>query len=133
MVIHSDIADRSWSACRSGGRRPRTCTAPDRIGSCLRLRRLGGQNYVREFAQGDRRAWQGGEAGATYLEFEQPHSWNIGTPHFGREVSQVSKLYISENGRHLRSTAKLYAGAFGQVGYGLGWVAFSRAHFVAPL
>lgn len=132
-VINSDIADRKLvgMSCGVAGDLANLPLKTAAVDVCVCVGSV--VNYVRESARAI------GELGRVVrpggrliLEFESSASLEyLGTPHFGRDVSQVSTFYITENENiwvyaeaHMR---RLLDAA------GFDVIAVDRAHFVAPL
>jgi SAM-dependent methyltransferase len=133
VVIDCDIADRKLVGMPRGvaGDLTKLPLAAGSIDTCICVGSV--VNYVRELPQAIAEIGRVvKDNGNLVLEFESSCSLEyIGTPHFGKDVSQVSTFYIYENENiwiyHVDHMRKLLRDAGFEV------VAESRAHFLAPL
>lgn len=133
MVINSDIADRKLvgMSCGVAGDLAHLPLQTAAVDVCVCVGSV--VNYVRELPKAIGELGRVVKPGGNLiLEFENSRSLEyIGTPHFGRDVSQVSTFYIYENENIWVYGEDYMQRLLAQVGFEV--VEVSRAHFVAPL
>lgn len=133
MVINSDIADRKLvgMSCGVAGDLANLPLQTASVDVCVCVGSV--VNYVPESAKAIGELGRVVRPGGNLiLEFENSRSLEYAwTPHFARDVSQVSTFYIYENENIWVYAEEYIRHVLDQAGFDV--VAASRAHFVAPL